>query len=213
MTANFFEPVFDTYFFCLIFFDMDYLFKVFIEFVITLFLLYVLIFLLLFSVFVFYHKAWRILAAWLEIEPTAPALESEVSTTGQPEKSMAPDILKVWVYLLFRCEHLACAKHACFLFPLLREAPLQPLFSAPRNVFFLQGHLLTTKKGIILIRFLLAAKSLQSCPILCDPTDGSHQAPPSLGFSRQEHWNGLPFPSPMHESEKWKGSCSVVPDS
>ena len=47
-----------------------------------------------------------------------------------------------------------------------------------------------------------AAKSLQSCPTLCDPTDGSHQAPPSLEFSRQEHWSGLPFPSPMHESEK-----------
>ena len=47
-----------------------------------------------------------------------------------------------------------------------------------------------------------AAKSLQSCPTLCDPIDAAHQAPPSLGFSRQEHWNGLPFPSPMHESEK-----------
>ena len=29
----------------------------------------------------------------------------------------------------------------------------------------------------------------------------AHQAPPSLGFSRQEHWSRLPFPSPMHESE------------
>ena len=29
----------------------------------------------------------------------------------------------------------------------------------------------------------------------------AHQAPLSLGFSRQEHWSGLPFPSPMHESE------------
>ena len=47
-----------------------------------------------------------------------------------------------------------------------------------------------------------AAKSLQSCLTLCDPIDGSHQAPPSLGFSRQEHWSGLPFPSPMHESKK-----------
>ena len=35
----------------------------------------------------------------------------------------------------------------------------------------------------------------------------------SLGFSRQEHWSGLPFPSPMHESEKWKWSRSVVSDS
>ena len=41
----------------------------------------------------------------------------------------------------------------------------------------------------------------------------AHQAPPSLGFSRQEHWSGLPFPSPMHESEKWKRSHSVVSDS
>ena len=41
----------------------------------------------------------------------------------------------------------------------------------------------------------------------------AHQAPPSLGFSRQEYWSGLPFPSPMHESEKWKWSRSVVSDS
>ena len=35
----------------------------------------------------------------------------------------------------------------------------------------------------------------------------AHQALLSLGFSRQEHWSGLPFPSPMHESE------SEVPQS
>ena len=34
------------------------------------------------------------------------------------------------------------------------------------------------------------------------PQTAAHQAPPSLGFSRQEHWSGLPFPSPIHESEK-----------
>ena len=34
------------------------------------------------------------------------------------------------------------------------------------------------------------------------PETAAHQAPSSLGFSRQEHWSGLPFPSPMHESEK-----------
>ena len=36
------------------------------------------------------------------------------------------------------------------------------------------------------------------------------KAPPSLEFSRQEHWSGLPFPSPMHENEKWKWSRSVA---
>ena len=91
-----------------------------------------------------------------------------------------------------------------------------------------------------------AAKSLQSCPTLYDPTDGSppgshvpgilqartlewvaipfsnawkwkvkvkslsrvwllatpwtaaYQAPPSIGFSRQEYWSGLPLPSPLY---------------
>ena len=92
-----------------------------------------------------------------------------------------------------------------------------------------------------------AAKSLQSCPTLCDPIDGSppgspvpgilqartlewvaisfsndesekwkqscsvvsnlqrpqglqHQAPPSMGFSRQEYWSGVPLPSPGVQS-------------
>ena len=59
-----------------------------------------------------------------------------------------------------------------------------------------------------------AAKSLQSCPTLCNPIDcTAHQAAASLGFSRQEHWSGLSFPSPVHESEKWKWSRSVMSDS
>ena len=47
-----------------------------------------------------------------------------------------------------------------------------------------------------------AAKSHQLCPTLCDPIDGSPPGSPSLGFSRQEQQSGLPFPSPMCESEK-----------
>ena len=47
-----------------------------------------------------------------------------------------------------------------------------------------------------------AAKSLQSCVTCATPLMAAHQARQSLGFSRQEHWSGLPFPSPMHESEK-----------
>ena len=39
------------------------------------------------------------------------------------------------------------------------------------------------------------AKSLQSCLTLCDPIDVSPPSSPVLGFSRQEHWSGLPFPS------------------
>ena len=42
----------------------------------------------------------------------------------------------------------------------------------------------------------LRAKSLQLCPTLCDPVDCVHQAPLSMGFSRQEYWSELPFLSP-----------------
>ena len=45
------------------------------------------------------------------------------------------------------------------------------------------------------------------------PWTAAYQASPSMGFSRQEHWSGLPFTSPMHESGKWKWSRSVVSDS
>ena len=58
-----------------------------------------------------------------------------------------------------------------------------------------------------------AAKSLQLCLTLCDPIDGSPPGSPIPGFSRQGQWSRLPFPSPMHESEKWKWSRSVVSDS
>ena len=58
-----------------------------------------------------------------------------------------------------------------------------------------------------------AAKSRQSCPILCDPIDGSPQGSPDPDILQARTLSGLPFPSPMHESEKWKWSPSVVSDS
>ena len=47
-----------------------------------------------------------------------------------------------------------------------------------------------------------AAASLQSCPTLCDPIDGSPPGSPVPGILQQEHWSELPFSAPMHESEK-----------
>ena len=105
-----------------------------------------------------------------------------------------------------------------------------------------------------------AAKSLQSCPTLCDPIDcrspgpavlgilqartlewvaissssawkwkvkvkarsrvrllatpwtAARQAPPSMGFSRQEYWSGVPLPSPCSSLEKCKSKlqCSIT---
>ena len=55
---------------------------------------------------------------------------------------------------------------------------------------------------------LCYAKSLQLCPTLFDPIDGSPQGSPVPGILHQEHWSGLSFPSPVQESEKWKWSRS-----
>ena len=59
-----------------------------------------------------------------------------------------------------------------------------------------------SEKLLLLSRF--------SCVRLCaTPQTAAHQAPPSLGFSRQKHWRGLPFPSPMHACQV----ASAVSDS
>ena len=39
-------------------------------------------------------------------------------------------------------------------------------------------------------------KSLSRVRLFATPWTVAYQAPPSMGFSRQECWNGLPFPSP-----------------
>ena len=56
----------------------------------------------------------------------------------------------------------------------------------------------------LLLLLLLLLSRFNRVRLCATPQTASYQAPLSLGFSRQEHWSGLPFPSPMHESEKWK---------
>ena len=43
---------------------------------------------------------------------------------------------------------------------------------------------------------LMKVKSLSCVRLFATPWTVAHQAPPSMGFSRQEYWSGLPFPSP-----------------
>ena len=75
------------------------------------------------------------------------------------------------------------------------------------------GLFFTTSQPILyaLLLLLLLLSCFSRVQLCVTPEMAAHQAPPSLGFSRQEHWSGLPFPSPMHESEKWKWSRSVCP--
>ena len=69
-----------------------------------------------------------------------------------------------------------------------------------------------TKYNILKDYLLLLLLSHFSRVQLCaTPQTAAHKAPPSLGFSRQEHWSGLPFPSPMRESEVAK-LCPTLSD-
>ena len=54
----------------------------------------------------------------------------------------------------------------------------------------------------VLHSLLLLLSRISRVRLCATPQTAAHQAPPSLGLSRQEHWSRLPFPSPMHESEK-----------
>ena len=60
---------------------------------------------------------------------------------------------------------------------------------------------------------LLLLSRFSRVRLCATPETAAHQAPPSLGFSRQEHWSGLPFPSPMQESESEVAqSCLTLRD-
>ena len=50
-------------------------------------------------------------------------------------------------------------------------------------------------------KWKVKVKSLSRARLLATPWTGSYQSPPSMGFSRQEYWSGVPSPSP---------SCLIV---
>ena len=59
----------------------------------------------------------------------------------------------------------------------------------------------------------MKVKSLSHIRLFATPWTVAHQAPPSMGFSRQEYWSGLPFPSPYSINSNIQFSRSVVPNS
>ena len=110
--------------------------------------------------------------------------------------------------------HIRWPKYWSFSFSISPSNEYSGLISFRTNWFDLlavQGSLKSLLQHPIALHLHIQAcvKSLQSCPTLCGHIDGS---PPGSPVSRQEHWSGLPFPSPMHESEKWKWNCSVLSD-
>ena len=79
-------------------------------------------------------------------------------------------------------------------------SPLRIVFAVGLSyIAFIMLRYVPSMPALLLLLLLSHFSRVRLC---ATPEMAAHQAPPSLGFSRQEHWSGLPFPSPMHESEK-----------
>ena len=50
--------------------------------------------------------------------------------------------------------------------------------------------------SLVMVMVMVMVKSLSRVQLFATPWTVAYQAPPSMGFSRQEYWSGLPFPSP-----------------
>ena len=87
-------------------------------------------------------------------------------------------------------------------------------FSSPDCTFPRAVLLVLVSQVSHALLLLLLLLSRFSCVRLCaTPYTAAHQAPLSLGFSRQEHWSGLPSPSLIHKSESEVAqSCPTLQD-
>ena len=104
----------------------------------------------------------------------------------------------VWYTQLFKNLPQFVVIHTVKGFSVVNEAEVGVFLEFP--CFFYDpmdiGNLIS---GSLLLLLLSRFSHVQLC---ATPQTAAHQALRPLGFSRQEHWSGLPFPSPMHESEK-----------
>ena len=82
----------------------------------------------------------------------------------------------------------------------LTQTGLPPVFLA--HFYILQASPFISLPQLDFTLLLLLLSLFSRVRLCATPQTAAHQAPLSLGFSSQEHWSGLPFPSPMHESEK-----------
>ena len=89
-----------------------------------------------------------------------------------------------------------------WLYPLLNRASHLNSLNLSFSLWKMEIILLHGADTRIKLLLLLLLSRFSHVRLCVTPQTAAHQAPPTLGFSRQEYWSGLPFPSPMHESEK-----------
>ena len=92
-------------------------------------------------------------------------------------------------------EYYSAVKKNTFESVLMRWMKLEPI---------IQSEVSQKAKHQYSMLLLLLLSHFSRVRLCVTPYTSAHQALLPLGFSRQEHWSGLPCPSPMHEGEKVK---------
>ena len=126
------------------------------------------------------------------IEPESSAVQGEFLTAGPPGKSLFGPLKRPTLLCCLESTHCACL--VSVVFPLLDiSIPNLPSLEAPTKIFLVR---LLCARDSQACGVGMKVKSLGHVQLFATPGTVAYQAPPSMGFSRQEYWSGLPFPSP-----------------
>ena len=94
------------------------------------------------------------------------------------------------------------------LFQILKDDAVKVLRSICQQIWNTQQWPQDWKRSVFIpIPKKVKVKSLGRVQLFATPWTVAHQAPPSMGFSRQEYWSGLPYPSPIPKKSNAK-ECS-----
>ena len=169
-------------------------------------------------VIAFLPKSKYLLISWLQSPSTVilkpPKIKSVTVCIVSPSichEVMGPDAM-IFVFACWVLSHNMTGYTLVVSFTTCRCGRINN-YNMQVQVLSLIWDSLTFTSSFCLPSVLLLLSRFSRVRLCVTPQTAAHQAPPSLGFSRQEHWSGLPFPSPVHESEKWKWSHSVVSNS
>ena len=128
---------------------------------------------------------WRCLTLWI--------LKPRESCQNHPGALPLPSLRRTLVASLSLIPStVLCSLYFILLFwPFIEFSPV-----CIWTFLALHTHLHTLFHLVWVCAVCVHAKLFQSCPAFCNCMDYYHQAPLSMGFSRQEYWSGLPLPSP-----------------
>ena len=95
------------------------------------------------------------------------------------------------------------------LFQILKDDDVKMLHSIYQHIWKTQQWPQDWKRSVFIsIPKKVKVKSLSCVRLFATPWTVAHQAPPSMGFSRQEYWSGLPFPSPSIPKKGMSKKCA-----